>query len=82
MGAFHGTALELILRTQGIGRLLLAGVATDMVVDSTAREAHDRDFAVVIAADCCIAASAEDQQRSLTTLQKIAQVIDSKEFIL
>jgi nicotinamidase-related amidase len=51
-------------------------VATDMVVESTAREAHDHDFAVTVIADCCIAASDEDQERTLTNMKKLATILD------
>ena len=37
------------LRANGIGRVVLCGVSTNGVVHSGAREAHDRDYAVVIA---------------------------------
>ena len=75
VGAFYGTGLELALRNIGISEVVLAGVATDMVVESTAREAHDRDFIVTILQDCCIAANREDHQRSLLNMKKLATVI-------
>ncbi|HJP39734.1 MAG: isochorismatase family cysteine hydrolase [Gammaproteobacteria bacterium] len=77
VGSFYGTALDLTLKTMGVDEVFLAGVATDMVVESTAREAHDRDFAVRVIADCCIAANVEDQQRSLTNMKKIASIVTS-----
>ena len=82
VGSFHGTALELTLRNMGVTHVFLAGVATDMVVESTAREAHDHDFAVSVVADCCIAANEEDQQRSLENMQKLATILDSDEIDL
>jgi len=77
VGSFFGTPLELTLKNMGVTELCLAGVATDMVVESTAREAHDRDFLVQVIADCCIAASREDQERSLTSMKKLATIINS-----
>ena len=76
VGSFFGTPLELTLKTMGVTEVYLAGVATDMVVESTAREAHDRDFAVNVIADCCIAASDEDQKRTLTNMEKLATILD------
>jgi nicotinamidase-related amidase len=76
VGSFYGTPLGLTLRTMGVTDLYLAGVATDMVVESTAREAHDHDFAVTVIADCCIAASDEDQERTLTNMKKLATIMD------
>lgn len=48
VSAFYATALEAILRVLKVDTLLLGGVATDLVVQSTAREAHDRDYRVVV----------------------------------
>lgn len=79
VGAFHATNLALTLNTMGIEDLYLAGVATDMVVESTCREAHDHDFSVTVVADCCIAANNEDQQRSLTNMVKLATIMDSQQ---
>ena len=79
VGSFHATAMELTLRNMGVTHVFLAGVATDMVVESTAREAHDRDFAVSVIADCCIAANDEDQQRSLVNMRKLATILTSDE---
>lgn len=75
VGAFYGTALNLTLNTMGIKELFLIGVATDMVVESTAREAHDRDFMVTVISDCCIAANDEDHQRSLENMEKLSTII-------
>ena len=82
VGSFFGTPLELTLKTMGVTEVYLAGVATDMVVESTAREAHDRDFAVNVIADCCIAANAEDQARSLTNMQKLATILNCGDLAL
>jgi ureidoacrylate peracid hydrolase len=51
--AFHGTDLELILRTNGVQNLVFAGVATNVCVESTIRSAYMRDFMSVLVADCC-----------------------------
>ena len=75
VGAFYGTTLNLTLNTMGIKELFLIGVATDMVVESTAREAHDRDFMVTVISDCCIAANDKDHQRSLENMEKLSTII-------
>jgi nicotinamidase-related amidase len=79
VSAFYATELELLLRTQNIRDIYLAGVATDMVVESTARDAHDRDFITTVVEDCCIAAKREDHQHSLQAMKKIAHVISLAE---
>ncbi|MDD1147189.1 MULTISPECIES: cysteine hydrolase family protein [Pseudomonas] len=51
--AFCGTSLEADLRQQGIGQLVIVGVATNNSVESTARTAGNLGFAVWVVADAC-----------------------------
>jgi nicotinamidase-related amidase len=53
VGPFGGTDLEVILRSQGIETLVLAGISTSGVVLSTVRHASDADYRLIIASDCC-----------------------------
>lgn len=53
VSAFAGTDLSLILRAQDIDTLVLFGIATSGVVLSTALEAADMDYHVVVVKDCC-----------------------------
>ncbi|WP_413729960.1 cysteine hydrolase family protein [Sodalis sp. RH22] len=52
-GAFHGTDLHHILVNEGIRNLILTGVTTGVCVSSTAREASDRGYSVLVLSDCC-----------------------------
>ena len=52
-GAFHGTELDLQLRRRGITTIVLAGVATNFGVESTAREAWQHHYRVIVAEDSC-----------------------------
>lgn len=74
---FYATALEAILRNRQITDLFICGCATDLVVSSTARDAHDRDFNVFVLDDCCAAGSAEDHEGGLSAIRKIATVGNS-----
>ena len=58
-GAFHGTDLELQLRRRGISGIVLGGIATNIGVESTARNAWELGFELVVAEDLCGGNSAE-----------------------
>jgi ureidoacrylate peracid hydrolase len=49
--AFYGTRLEPILTSLGIRSLILCGVTTNMCVETTGRDAAQRDYLVTIAGD-------------------------------
>jgi ureidoacrylate peracid hydrolase len=49
--AFHFTELEPILRNLGVQRLIIAGLQTNVCVESTARTAMMRNFEVAVAED-------------------------------
>lgn len=50
-GAFYGTALDLQLRRRGINTLVMGGIATNYGVESTARDAYERNYAQIFAED-------------------------------
>ena len=58
-GAFHGTELDLQLRRRGIQTMVLGGIATNIGVESTARQAWEHGYAVVLAEDATSGMSAE-----------------------
>ena len=51
--SFYGTRLEPILTSLGIKQLLIAGVTTNMCVETTVRDASQRDYEVFVATDAC-----------------------------
>jgi nicotinamidase-related amidase len=53
VSAFAGTDLDLLLRAHDIDTLVLFGIATSGVVLSTALQAADLDYRVVVVKDCC-----------------------------
>ncbi|MCS7476897.1 cysteine hydrolase family protein [Umezawaea endophytica] len=71
---FHGTNLELLLRARKIDTLLLAGVATDLVVLLTALEAHDLGFAVEVLEDTTATASERVQDAALLLAARTAVI--------
>lgn len=51
--AFIGTDLDLVLRSLNIKSLIVTGVATNVCVESTARDGFMRDYYVTLVEDCC-----------------------------
>lgn len=49
--AFNSTGIEWLLRNMGVETLVIGGMATDMCVETTARDAADRGFATIIVED-------------------------------
>lgn len=87
-GSFHGTDLELILRSKGIDTIIVTGIATNVCCETTAREANVRDFRVFFLSDGTATrgvggVSAQDIQRvTCATLDyAFAQVLTVEEMI-
>ena len=77
---FYGTALEPILRANGVERLILCGVSTNGVVHSGARDGHDRDYECIILEDCCAGVSPDEHAHAIACLGRYAKIMSSKEF--
>ncbi|RAJ38589.1 nicotinamidase-related amidase [Kitasatospora sp. SolWspMP-SS2h] len=71
---FHGTGLDLLLRTLGVDTLLLTGVSTDMVILATARDGHDRDYRVKVLEDATAADGPEMHRAALTVIARCAEI--------
>ncbi len=76
---FHGTNLEVILRTHGVRRIYCSGISTNAVVQAAVREGHDRDYEMVLLEDCCCALSAEEHESAIKLLQRFCKVTTSKD---
>jgi ureidoacrylate peracid hydrolase len=80
--AFAYTELDLILRNKGITDLVLTGLVTNWVVESTARDAISRGYNICTLSDCCQGVNEEMHKWSLVNiLLAIGSVIDSKTYI-
>ena len=66
--AFVDTDLPLILRTHDIKTLIMTGVATNVCVESTARDAYMRDYHIVLVDDCSAAYSPPKHAAALTNI--------------
>jgi nicotinamidase-related amidase len=53
VSAFTGSDLDVVLRSQEVGSLVLSGIATSGVVLSTVRQAADLDYQLTVLRDGC-----------------------------
>ncbi len=74
INAFFGSALEEALRLHDAEALVLAGVATNSVVEHTARHAADMGFRVTVAADACASSRADLHRAALDNIALIGSV--------
>ena len=80
--AFIYNELDLILRNRGITTVVLAGLATNWVVESTARDAFNRGYSVWTLADCCNSPSREAHDYCVTnTLPMLGVVCHADEYV-
>ena len=75
ISAFYGTELESLLRLLDARQLVIGGIATHSVVESTVRDAADRGYEVTVAADACAAAGTA-HSNALASMRLIAEVGD------
>jgi ureidoacrylate peracid hydrolase len=68
--AFHNTDLDSILRSHGTRTIILTGVATNVCVETTAREGFVRDYYVVLVEDGTATYAPEDQQATLRNIDR------------
>lgn len=75
VSAFYCTALDAVLRANKIERVIIAGVSSTWAVQATARDAHDRDYQILILEEACADVTQEAHQQSMNTLAGIAEII-------
>lgn len=82
-GAFYGTELDLQLRRRGVQTIVLAGIATNIGVESTARQAWEHGYNLVIAEDATSGMSAEMHAFSMENIMpRLAKVTKAAEINL
>ena len=67
-GAFHNTGLATYLRQAGVTQLVIAGVATSIGVETTARQAYEHGFNVTLAIDAMADTNADAHINSTTRI--------------
>ena len=68
---FNGTGIDQILRNLQLDTLVLAGMATDMCVETTARDAADRGYNVIVAEDAVATFFEEHHNAALSAMSRV-----------
>src|SRR5579884_460045 len=80
--AFSHTDLDLMLRSRDTKQLFLAGIATNWVVESTARYGAELGYEITVLADCCQGFSDELHDFAIEkTLPYYATISSSAEYV-
>src|SRR5258705_12764224 len=69
MSAFESTSLDIALRDCGIHAFAIAGVATEIGIEPTARHGADLGYIPVVVTDACGAGNEEAAKRSIESLK-------------
>ena len=78
--AFVETDFDARLRDMGINTLVMCGLTTECCVDSTVRDAFQRDWLVVVAGDACAAYRDDLHDHTLEVLaESFALILDTDE---
>jgi nicotinamidase-related amidase len=81
-GAFTGTVLHERLKQLGVTQVVLAGIATSMGVESTARQAHELGYNVTLAIDAMTDMNAEAHHNSVSHIfPKLGEAGSSHEIL-
>jgi nicotinamidase-related amidase len=80
-GPFTGSSLDDVLRRRGITSVAVAGVATNVSVESTVRQAADLGYRCTVMGDVCSAADPAAHEASLGSMALFAHVSDTPTFL-
>ncbi len=79
---FVGTDLDQVLRSRGIRSVIMTGEATNVCVESTARDAFMRDYFVAFVGDCTASTNQAAHDATLYTMGRhFGKVVTSDEII-
>lgn len=80
--AFFETCLDSLLGTLGTRTLVVTGVATNLGVETTAREGYQREYNVIVLSDCTAALTAAEHRVGLRNVMRgSGTVAESRDII-
>ena len=78
---FVGTNFELMVRNAAITTLIFAGIATEVGIESSGRDAYNRGFFAVIAKDAVSSFSMEGHERSIQNMENLLVLMTTEEIL-
>ncbi len=79
---FHGTDLDMVLRSKKFETIILVGVSSSGCVDATARDAFMLGYGVIVLSDCTWAKTRESHESSLKRLNHHHGIVTTSEEVL
>lgn len=79
---FNGTGIDQLLRNLQLDTLVVAGMATDMCVETTARDAADRGYNVIVVEDAVATFFEAHHNAALSAMARVYTQVWSTEFVL
>ena len=76
---FVGTNFELVMRNAGLTAIVFSGISTEMVIESSARDALNRGFFPVVITDAVSSPNKEAHERSLQNLANMMILMTTAE---
>jgi len=82
-GAFYGTELDLQLRRRGVRTIVLAGIATNYGVESTARAAYERGYEQIFVEDAMTTQNAEAHRLALEhVFKRMGRIVETEAVLI
>jgi nicotinamidase-related amidase len=78
---FIGTDFERMVRNAGITTIVVTGISTELGVESSARDALNRDFYPVIVSDAVSSSDKDAHARSLQNMERFLTVASTNEIV-
>ena len=81
-GAFNGSNMDQILNNMGLKNLIFCGVATNYCVETTVRDAGDRDYNCILLHDASAGFTPEQDQMAFQVLNETYAKVKSTDEVL
>jgi hypothetical protein len=81
VSCFRGTELGVVLRGASIDTVVVAGVATNLAVESTARASADLGYRTVVVSDACSTTSETAHNASLASMAMLAEIVTTDDLL-